>query len=55
MKSVYYISTYNTYLYLCTTVECGISRYEDAGANQNAAYIVNGWEARIHEFPWQVG
>ena len=33
---------------------CGASRYEDAGSDQNLFQIVNGWEARIHEFPWQV-
>ena len=33
---------------------CGASRYEDAGSDGNLFQIVNGWEARIHEFPWQV-
>ena len=37
-------------------LECGQSKYEDAGQNGRWTdeYIVGGVEARRHEFPWQV-
>jgi len=34
---------------------CGTSKYADAGREQDInARIVGGWEARAHEFPWQI-
>ena len=35
--------------------DCGYSQYNDAGAEGGSnKYIVGGWEAREHEFPYQV-
>lgn len=35
--------------------DCGGSIYPDAGRNPNPkSKIVNGWESRVHEFPFQV-
>ena len=39
------------------TAQCGLSSYLDAGIEGGTIptpSIVNGWEAREHEFPWQV-
>ena len=36
---------------------CGWSQYEDAGITGGSIpkpLIVNGWQARLWEFPWQV-
>ena len=34
--------------------ECGVSMFADAGREQ-VTYVSGGWEARVGEFPWQVG
>ena len=36
--------------------ECGFSEYEDAGieGGSPSKHIAGGWEAREHEFPYQV-
>ena len=44
------------YYYVDDDDTCGISKYDDAGREQENVNgrILGGWEAREHEFPWQV-
>ena len=34
---------------------CGVSKYPDSGIDQgDESFIIGGWDAREHEFPWMV-